>query len=354
MKVGVIGASFAKKAMLPALAHIPEVEVVALASARLSSAQDAARSFNVGHVYDDWQAMLAAHEFDLVCMATPTDTHAPMVLAALEAGAHVLSEKPMAMNATEAKQMLDRAESLERVHMIDHELRFNPTRVKLKQLLDEGAIGEVRHVNIVNISASWGDPASRPAGDWWSLAERGGGRLGANGSHQIDLLRWWFGEVTAVNGQVATLVPGRVDPTTGEAWTATADDEVSFTLELTGCPLVSVFLSGAARHGQDNTTLIVGSEGTIKLANSDERLWVAKAGEDFVDMSVDDPNAQLEGVNPGIWNVSVVSLMRELTSAIREGRPLAQGATFEDGYKCQVVMDAIKQSSDERRWITVS
>ncbi len=354
IKIGIIGASFAKKAMLPALNLTEGVEVVALASARMASAQDAARAFAVANVYDDWQKMLTDHDLDLVCMATPTDTHAPMVLAALEAGAHVLSEKPMAMNASEAKTMLDRAESLGRVHMIDHELRFNPTRQKLKQLLDEGYIGEVRHANIINVSPSWGDPASRPEGDWWSSAERGGGRMGANGSHQIDLLRWWFGDVRAVSGQVATLVPDRIDKNTGKPWTATADDETSFTLELTNCPIASVFISSAARHGIGNHTWIFGSEGTIKLSNDDERLLVAKAGEDFVDMSVVDPNADKPGVNAGIWNVSVVGLMAELTAAIREGRPLKQGATFADGYACQKVMDAVHQSSQERCWVTLA
>ena len=72
--------------------------------------------------------MLAEHPLDLVCIATPTVQHAPMTLAALDAGAHVLCEKPTAMNAAEARAMLDRAETLGRVHMIDHELRFNPNR----------------------------------------------------------------------------------------------------------------------------------------------------------------------------------------------------------------------------------
>lgn len=354
MNIGIIGASFAKKAMLPALNLIEDANVVAIASARMSSAQDAASAFAVPNAYDDWQKMLTEHDLDLVCMATPTDTHAPMVLAALEAGAHVLSEKPMAMNATEAKSMLDRAESLGRVHMIDHELRFNPTRQKLKQLLDEGYIGEVRHANIINVSASWGDPASRPEGDWWSSAERGGGRMGANGSHQIDLLRWWFGDVHAASGQVATLVPDRIDKNTGKAWQATADDETSFTLELDHCPIASVFISSAARHGIGNHLWIFGSEGTIKLSNEDEKLLVAKAGADFEDMSVPDPNVDKPGVNAGIWNVSVVSLMEELTAAIREGRSLERGATFADGYACQQVMDAVHQSSKERRWVTLS
>ncbi len=349
----VIGASFAKAAYLPALRTIEDVAIVAIASARIESAQEAAQAFDVPHAYDDWQAMLAAHPVDFVAIATPTIHHAPMVLAALEAGAHVLCEKPMAMNADESRAMLEKADHLGRVHTIGHELRFNPNRRKIRQLIQEGAIGQVRHVNIVNISGTWGDPASRPAGDWWSLDEMGGGRLGANGSHQIDLTRFWLGDIGAINGQIATMVPNRIDKKTGDSWTATADDQVSFTAEMENGALVSVFLSGAARHNIGNQIQIFGSEGTIKLFDADEKLLIARAGEDFQDMSETDPNANLPGVNKGIWNVSVVGMMHDIMAAIREQRPPQDAATFADGLQCQIAMDAVRQSSKERRWITL-
>lgn len=353
IRVGIIGASFAKAAYLPAFRHVPDARVVALASARQSSAAAAAEEFDVPAAYDDWRQMLQEQELDLVCIATPTDTHAPMSLAALDAGAHVLSEKPTAMNADEARQMRDRAAELGRIGIIGHELRFNPNRRKLQQLVSSGAIGEVRHAHIANFGAGWADPAGRPKNDWWSLAERGGGRLGANGSHQIDLLRWWFGEVRAVNGRIETVIAQRTDKATGEPWVATGDDLVHMTLEHERARIADVFLSGVARHNMDNTTQIYGSEGTILLANKDEKLLVAKPGGDFEDLSEQDPNAELPGVNRGIWNVSYVGLIQELCSAIREGRSLESGATFEDGYRTQLVMDTVKQSSAERRWLTL-
>lgn len=353
IRTAVIGASFARAAYLPALKTIEDVQVVAVSSARLESARSAADAFGVSHAYDDWRAMLEAHALDFVAIATPTVYHAPMTLAALDAGAHVLCEKPTAMNADEARQMLERADALGRVHAIGHELRFNPNRRKIRQLLADGALGQVRHVNIVNISSTWGDPASRPSGDWWSLAEMGGGRLGANGSHQIDLLRYWMGDIGAISGQVATMVPDRVDKATGEPWTATADDEVSFTAEMQNGAFVSVFLSGVARHNMGNHTHIFGSEGTIKLADADEKLFVARAGEDYADLSETDPNAGLPGVGKGIWNVSVVAMMQEIAAAIREDRSLNTAATFADGLATQIAMDAVRQSSAERRWVNV-
>ncbi|WP_375599699.1 Gfo/Idh/MocA family protein [Devosia sp. Naph2] len=351
MKIGIVGASFARAAYLPALRHVDDTEVVAIASSRLESAQSAASEFGVGAAYDDWQMMLDKHQCDLVLIATPTDLHAPITLAALDRGAHVLCEKPTAMDATEVKTMLDRAEALGRVHMIDHELRFNPNRTRIAELIASGELGDIRHVNIANIGASWANPASRPKGDWWSLAEHGGGRLGANGSHQVDMLRWWLGPVRSVVGQALTVLPDRLDKKTGEAWTATADDLAYFTMEMESGALAQVFMSGVAANNIGNLTQVFGSKGTVVLDNDNERLMHAKAGESFSDISVEDPNAALPGLNKGVWNVSVVGALRELTAAIREGRGLQRGATFEDGLKNQQVLDAVKTSTKTRGWV---
>ena len=354
IRTAIIGASFARDAYLPALANIDDAEVVAIASARLASAQASAQQFGIPQAYDDWRRMLERHDVDLVCIATPPVYHAPMTLAALEAGAHVLCEKPTAMDAGEARSMLDAAEAAGKLHVIGHELRFNPNRRRIKSLLDSGDLGNVRHVNISSINAGWGDPASRPAGDWWSLADMGGGRLGAAGSHAIDLARWWLGDIGALSGQVATMVAQRVDAASGEAWQATADDQYSVLLEMQNGALVSIFMSGAARHSGGSSLQIFGSEGTIRLGDSDERLLFARAGGDFEDLTVEDPNASLPMVNSGIWNVSFVALMQELCAAIREGRALQAGATFADGLQCQLALDALRRSSQERRWVNLA
>jgi predicted dehydrogenase len=351
MRVGIVGASFAKAAYLPALKHVPGAEVVALASQRMESAKATADAFGIPNAYDDWRTMLENHQFDLVCIATPTITHAPIALMALEKGANVLCEKPTALDAVEAKAMLDKAEALGKLHMIDHELRFNPNRRKAHEMIASGKLGMIRHANIVNISPSWGDPASRSMGDWWSMKDQGGGRLGANGSHQTDIVRWWFGEVASVSGQALTMIPDRLDKKTGEAWTATADDLTHFMLEMASGALVSVFISSVARNGLDNTMQVFGSEGTLVLSNTDEKLLFAKAGGEFEDITENDPNAALPGVNKGIWNVSVVAAMREFAAAIADKRPLKEGATFVDGWKNQLVLDAVLKSTEERRWI---
>jgi predicted dehydrogenase len=175
--------------------------------------------------------------------------------------------------------------------------------------------------------------------------------MGANGSHQVDLIRWWCGEIKSVFGQALTVVENRFDKTTNEAWKATADDLSHFSLELSNGGLASIFLSGVASHALGNKTQIFGTEGTIILEDKTEEILFAKKGEDFKKYYFEDENGLLEGLNKGIWNISVLSLLRELVSAIKENRFLDHGSTFQDGLKNQIVVDAVLESTIKRKWI---
>ncbi len=353
LRVGIIGSGFARAAYLPALRHVPEARVVAIASARLERARAAAAAFGVPHATDDWRALLRDHELDLVCIATPTDLHAPMTLAALDAGAHVLCEKPTAMDAAEAKAMRDRAAEVGRVGLVGHELRFDPNRRRVAEWIAAGAVGEVLHAHVTHATPGWAARDGRRTGDWKALAERGGGLLGAHGSHQVDLLRWWFGPAVATFARLETLTPARVDPDTGAAWTATADDFVHLLTAHERCPHADVRLSAVATVAHENATVVHGREGTLLLRHDDETLHVARPGGAFEDVTLRDPNADLPGVGPGVWNVATVGLLRELCAAIGEGRAPAAGATLDDGWRNQRALDAARQAHAERRWVRV-
>jgi predicted dehydrogenase len=353
VRIGIIGSGFARAAYLPALRHVPEARVVAITSGRLERARAAAGAFGVPHATDDWRALLRDHELDLVCIATPTDLHAPMTLAALDAGAHVLCEKPTAMDAAEAQAMRDRAAELGRIGLIGHELRFDPNRRRMAEWIAAGAIGEVLHAHVTHATPGWAARDGRRAGDWKALAERGGGLLGAHGSHQIDLLRWWFGPVVATFARLETLTPDRVDPATGAAWTATADDFVHLLTAHDRCRHADVRLSAVAPVAHENATVVHGREGTLLLRHEDESLHMARPGGAFGDVTLRDPNADLPGIGPGVWNVATVGLLRELCAAIDEGRAPAAGATLDDGWRNQRVLDAARQAHAERGWIRV-
>jgi hypothetical protein len=87
------------------------------------------------------------------------------------------------------------------------------------------------------------------------------------------------------------------------------------------------------------------------LEDKTEEILFAKKGEEFEKYYFKDQNESLEGLNKGIWNISVVSLLKELVSAIRENRSLDHGSTFQDGLKNQLVVDAVLESTIKRKWI---
>ncbi len=181
LRVGVIGTGFGSQVQLPAFRAHPRVEIVALASGQPGKAAAVAGRFGVPLAFDDYTALVKA-DLDLVSITTPPDLHHPMTMAALARGRHVICEKPMALSAVQAGEMLQEAERRGVIHLIDHELRFNPTRRRIKSLIDEGFIGHPRHA--LFYSASGRADSTRPW-TWWSDAARGGGILGAFGSHTV-------------------------------------------------------------------------------------------------------------------------------------------------------------------------
>src|SRR5438874_6577767 len=148
IRVGIIGAGFARTTQIPGFKNCENARVVAINSAHREHAEEVAREFDIPNVESNWRDLVARDDVDLVSIVTPVFTHCEMTLAALEAGKAVLCEKPMAMNAGEARRMADRAREAGVLALIDHELRFLPGRVKLHELLHRGDIGKVRHAQL--------------------------------------------------------------------------------------------------------------------------------------------------------------------------------------------------------------
>src|SRR5216684_6703578 len=225
VRIGIIGAGFARSTQVPGFKNCDGARIVAIASARRERAAEVAREFAIDHVEDDWRALVARDDIDLVSIVTPVVTHCEMTLAALERGKAVLCEKPMAMNAGEALRMNERAREAGVLALIDHELRFLPGRMKMRELVRRGEIGKVRHAQLTFRADSRADP-NRPW-NWWSDIKQGGGALGAIGSHVIDGWRWLLGaEVREVVGNLATHIRERKDES-GRAREVTTDDEVN-------------------------------------------------------------------------------------------------------------------------------
>ena len=181
--VGIIGTGFARTTQLPAWVSVPGARVVAVASGRRENAERVARDFDIPFVASDWREVVAHDEVNLVSIVTPPVTHAEMAVAALEAGKAVLCEKPMAMNAEETGRMCEAARAAGKLALIDHELRFLPVRRRMRELVQGGELGRVRHAKFLFRGGS--RALADTPWSWWS-DERAGGGAGDGGGERAE------------------------------------------------------------------------------------------------------------------------------------------------------------------------
>jgi predicted dehydrogenase len=217
--------------------------------------------------------------------------------------------------------------------------------MRMKELIDDGFIGHLRHVTLTTVASFQKDSLSSPW-NWWSQRDKGGGRLGADGSHQIDQLRWWFGEIEGVFSRGRTFVKERKLPDSSEMRPVETDDFTSLIIHFTSGAEGLLCLSSVASHARGNRVEAYG--------DAEGKLWGARKGEeDFKDLSVSDPLASVEGVFKNVWTRSFAHQARYLVDVIRVGGTVERGATFYDGMRCQEVMDAAKRAWEQQMWVEI-
>src|SRR5687768_5289947 len=138
VRIGVIGTGFARNVQIPAFRQCENAEIISVASGSIENAEATAKEFGIGHFTADWRETVSRDDVDLICITTPPRLHHEMTLFALRHGKHILCEKPMAMNAREARAMTDAAKAANLLALIDHELRFQPGRLHVHAMLCEG------------------------------------------------------------------------------------------------------------------------------------------------------------------------------------------------------------------------
>ena len=346
--IGIIGTGFAKTVQIPAFQKINGAQVVSISSAHLENAERVARDFNVAHYTDDWRETIRHEAVDLVCITTPPVFHKEMTLFALEHDKHILCEKPMAMNAAEAREMLEKSKEKNVLALIDYELRFLNGRRKAREIIRRGEIGQIRHAKY-NFRAPHRGSAELPW-NWWSDIEAGGGALGAIGSHVFDSLRWFTGaEISSVFCQLQTHVKKRLDAATNDLKNVTTDDEANLILRfadsnLTDDATANVSCSMVEYPDYQNRIEIFGTTGAIRVEDQGE-FFIGKAGEERwrkVDVNL---NEAVEGARATGWNNGFLSFATEIIQSLREEKiSIENAATFEDGYQVQLLMDAARES----------
>ena len=364
LRVGIVGAGWAGEGHAFGFGACPRTEVVAIANRTRETAEALAERFDVPTVVGDCRELID-HGVDIIGVTTPGHTHHEITMAALEAGVHVLCEKPMAMNAQEAADMTRAAEDNGLVGAIAFTWRYTPTFRHTRELVDTGYIGEVREVHDHTM---W---ASRPVAvdGWMSRLEHGGGVLYQGASHEIDRVRTILGlEIVRVCGKPkytqkrAVKLPDvkyfremmgwRPDKPLEEYDTVdvTADSGYSFIADFPN-EVTGVFRAGAGQgRSVGRTVELYGDKGTLIL--SDGGLEHSPYGKrEFEPVEI--PARHGEPFAPGmnVLNRLWSELVDDFVDRIDGGD--AEIASFWDGMKGQQVIDAVRLSDAESRWIDI-
>lgn len=355
--IGIVGAGFARTTQIPGFKNCKGARVVSITSRHRENAEKVAGEFGIEHVATDWRELVQRDDVDLVSVVTPPATHMEITLAALAQGKAVLCEKPMAMSAEEAKQMTEQAQQANVLALIDHELRFLSNRHTMRAMVHRGAIGKVRHCNY-HFRSDYRGVLDRPW-DWWSDEKMGGGTLGAIGSHAVDSFRWLLdAEVIEVSAMLSTHIAQRPDKGSGGMRQVTTDDDTKLMLRfsdsnlganVTGTASLSVVESGK----YENRFEVYGNTGALMVEESGE-LWHSPAGSGaWRPVQVDqDPIAP--GMRDGSWSRGFNAFSCAIVEALRKGEKNVPGAaTFADGYKIQLVLDAARASNQSGCWTKV-
>jgi predicted dehydrogenase len=338
-RIGIVGTGWGARVQVPTFREAG-LEVTAMAGFHREKTRQLASELGV-RAYDDWHQVVTADDVDLVSIVTPPSEHREMALAALEAGKHVLCEKPTALNAAEARQLVAAAKQHPRqIALIDHELRFLPSWREARARI--GELGPVRYAEVRYSSPSRGDRTR--AWNWWSDANRGGGIWGAVGSHFVDALRYFGMEVEAVQAMLRTIIDER--PSGDATRAVTADDFASIDLRLRDGAVAVMQFSAVASGPDESSLLTIYCERGAMRFTGDEVL-LSRGGSPFARMA----GAELEkrpGNSPGgAFGTGTLHLGRALRAALDDGDrdALTPGATFEDGIMQQRVLDAARASS---------
>ena len=299
---------------------------------------------------------LAVPGVDVVAIATPPHTHAQIALASIAAGKHVVCEKPFMADAAEGQRVVDAAEAAGVIHLMGNEFRFATGQAHSTRAVRSGAIGEPRLATFVFHMPLLADPSSEvPA--WWSSAEDGGGWLGGYASHVIDHMRMMLGEITEVSAMLTTVG--------NSEWTAEDTFHINFRTEL---GVEGVLQSSAAAYGPFvMISRVIGTSGTlwiegdnVHVANADGERQLETPDDLTMDAPVPPPAELLStaydmlhsmGLDLAPYTKLYDELARQMAGAPASTDPAP--ATFRDGLASQRILDAIRRSSAEQRWITV-
>lgn len=292
----------------------------------------------------DWKSLVAHKEVNLVCVTSPPLLHYEQTMYALEQGKHVLCEKPFAMNAKQAEEMLALAKKKNVIAIIDHELRFSPAAIYVREIIQSGKLGKVHHASAISHLSGRRDP-NLPY-TWWSDKKWGGGTWGAIGSHLIDMLRYLAGEIVEADVILNTAIAERKDKN-GAVHKVTSDDNASASVRFENGATGVIFTSVVANDNKMEFEITC-EKGSIRL-DMDDRVFTLEPGKGWEQVSLTLTGKQQELAKRfetsritarAVFSRAFVHLADALVEAIQGGKTsLPRAASFEDGVRIQRILD---------------
>jgi predicted dehydrogenase len=369
VKAGVVGTGFIGAVHVDALRQLG-VEVTGV----VGSTPERAEATRLAPVYENYDALLADERVDVVHLTTPNNLHHRQAKAALEAGKHVVCEKPLALTAAESGELLELAERKELVHCTNFNIRFYPMVQEARARASD--LGEIWNLH----GAYLQDWLLHPT-DWnWRLEPERGGALravGDIGSHWLDLVQFVTGlEVEAVFADLATAIPVRQRPT-GEVETFAAANDVERVDEpmaTEDLAHILVRFRGGARGSCVVSQVSAGRKNAIRFEVDGSRGSLAWDGETHEQLWLgrrDAPNEVLLR-NPGLMGASARAtthlpaghaegfadtfreLYRAVYRAVAAGEASSDYPTFRAGHVENVLGEAIAESNRDGRWVEVT
>ncbi|MGB3137124.1 MAG: Gfo/Idh/MocA family oxidoreductase [Nodosilinea sp.] len=354
LKVAVVGTGFGQKVHIPGLQAHHRTEIVAVYHRDLAKARAIAADHGIPQACDSVDAIVALPEVQAVTIATPPFLHHAQAKTVLNAGKHLLLEKPTALSGAEAEEIAGLARDRSLVATMDFEFRFVPAWQRLAELLAENYVGNLRFVNITWTVPGRADPSR--AWNWYSRQDQGGGALGACASHSFDYITWLFGPVQQLCARLSTAIPQRPD-STGALQPVDADDTCSLVLDLENSIPCQVAISSVTYAGRGHWVEVYGDRGTLVLG-SDRltdyvhgfKLWGSQQGASLEALPIPDrlqfPTTYSDGrIAP------FVRVVNHWVNDIDRGQVTAP--SIWDGVRSQHLMDLAHQSHRERAWLPV-
>jgi predicted dehydrogenase len=275
---------------------------------------------------------LCRRDLDLISVHSPPFLHAEHVRAAVGAGHHVLCDKPFGANAADAGEMLELTEASDVVHAVNFEFRHHPVRRRVHELVREGAIGPVAHVQWTYTGAVFRRPL-RPYG-WLFDRSRGGGWVGAWGSHVVDALRWLLGDVRAVSSRCRIEIPERPDAD-GTPRAVDAEDAFTAWLAFDAGSTATIDSASSAPASVASRVVVTGADGVLEIVADAKIVW--RRADGSRDELGEDLGGSRRGDDPHL--VPMRAWAERVRDAVRDREPLVP--SFADGLACRRVLDQL-------------